>query len=167
MAQLLCRTLFLALAAMAGSACSKDSPAAPSRTPAPNPPSPGTPALPPLSEGPYSLLVTAAGASAGCEITERGVPFSGRAPQAAGWFEQEVMLRDGPGGWSIAPEPNNGLTTTLSLRVTGASWPASPVVTGTLAGRSDQRSYDGPGIDAGERDRPASFTGAVLNPGVL
>jgi hypothetical protein len=156
------------LGALGVSACSSDSPSAPSRNPSPNAPSPGpAPALPPLAEGRYSLLVTAAGPSMGCEITEVGVPLGGRTPVATGWFEQEVVLRQGPDGWSIAPEPNNGLTTTQALRVTGASWPASPVVTGSLAGRSDQRSYDGPMIDAGERDRPASFVGAVLNPGSL
>lgn len=163
MAQLPCRIVFLALAAAAASACSNDSPSAPSRNPSPNDPSPGpAPALPPLAAGRYSLLVTAAGPSMGCEITEVGVPLGGRTPVATGWFQQEVVLRQGPDGWSIAPEPDNGLTMTLALRVTGASWPASPVVTGTLAGQSDQRAYDGPALDAGERERAASFTGAVL-----
>jgi hypothetical protein len=46
--------------------------------------------------------------------------------------------------------------------VNGAAWPASPAVTGTLAGRSDQRAYDGPAIDAGAQDRPAAFTGFVM-----
>lgn len=168
MAQLPCRILFLALAAAAASACS-DSPAAPSRNPSPNGPSPGpgpAPALPPLAEGRYRLVVSAAGASMGCEITAPGVPLGGLPPQPAGGFAQEVLLRHGPDGWSIGPESSTGLTT-LVLRVTGASWPASPVVTGSLAGRSDQRAYDGPAIDAGEGGQPASFVGAVLNPGSL
>jgi hypothetical protein len=35
-----------------------------------------------------------------------------------------------------------------------------------LSGQSDQRAYDGPAIDAGEQDRPAAFTGAVV-PGTI
>jgi hypothetical protein len=163
LARLFALSLLLVLAVLGVSACSTDSPSAPSRNPSPNTPSPGpAPTLPPLAEGRYSLLVTAAGPSMGCEITEVGVPLGGRPPVATGWFEQEVVLRQGPDGWSIAPEPDNGLTTTLTLRVTGTSWPASPVVTGRLAGRSDQRAYDGPALDAGEREEAASFTGAVL-----
>ena len=164
MARLFAPSLVLVLAAVGAAACSNDSPSAPSRNPSPGPaplPTP-TPSLPPLAEGRYSLVLTAAGAPMGCEITAVGVPLGGRAPIAAGWFSQEVVLREGPDGWSIAPELDNGFSTTLSLRVTGASWPASPVVTGRLAGRSDQRAYDGPAIDAGERERAASFTGAVL-----
>jgi hypothetical protein len=162
MAQLPCRIVFLALAAVAASACANDSPSAPSRNPTPTDPSPRpAPALPPLAEGRYRLVLTAAGASMGCEIRSAGIPLGGLPPLAAGGFSQDVLLRHGLDGWSIAPESTGGLTT-LTLRVTGASWPASPVVTGSLAGQSDQRAYDGPAIDAGERDRPASFTGAVL-----
>ena len=158
----------LLVSALGVSACSTDSPSAPSRNPSPTPPSPSpAPSLPPLAEGPYHLVLTAAGASMGCEIRTAGIPLGGLPPQPTGWFSQDVVLRQGPDGWSIGPEPDNGLTMTLRLRVTGASWPASPVVTGTLAGQSDQRSYDGPAIDAGERDRPAAFNGAVLPVPVL
>jgi hypothetical protein len=160
MAQLLCRSLFL-LALAAASACSTDSPAAPSRQPSPEGPAP---TLPPLAEGRYQLHVSALGSSMGCEITAAGVPLGGLPPIAGGSFDQDVQLRQGQGGWTIAPDSVDGRTT-LALVVNGASWPASPVVTGTLAGASDQRAYDGPALDAGERDRPAAFTGAVV-PGV-
>lgn len=166
MAQLLCRLLLVAVTAVAVSACSDDSPSAPSRNPSPNGPSPRpTPTLPPLAEGRYHLVVTAAGTSTGCEIRTAGIPLGGLLPVAAGWFSQDVLLRQGPDGWAIAPESNNGLTT-LTLRVNGSSWPQSPIVTGSLAGRSDQRAYDGPAIDAGEGERPAPFSGAVV-PGTI
>lgn len=167
MARLFASSVLLVCTALGLSACSADSPSAPSRNPSPNAPSPTpAPALPPLAEGRYHLVLTAAGASMGCEIRTAGIPLGGLPPTAAGGFSQDVQLRQDPGGWSIGPESGGG-STTLMLRVTGASWPASPVVTGTLAGRSDQRSYDGPAIDAGERDRPAAFTGAVLPVPVL
>ena len=102
----------------------------------------------------------------GCEITVTGVPLGGLPPIAAGAFEQEVRLRQGPAGWTIAPGSGDGQTT-LALVVSGASWPASPVVTGVLSGRSDQRAYDGPALEAGQRDRPAAFTGAVVPGAVL
>lgn len=161
------RSLLLALVVVAVSACSADSPSGPSRNPLPGPPSPApTPTLPPLAEGRYRLVVTAAGASMGCEIRTAGIPLGGLPPLAAGGFSQDALLRHGLDGWSIAPESSGGRTT-LTLRVTGASWPASPVVTGSLAGRSDQRAYDGPAIDAGDGERPAAFTGAVVPGPVL
>ena len=162
MAQLLGRFLFLVAIVAAASACSNDSPAAPSRQPSPEGPAP---TLPPLAEGRYQLHVSALGSSMGCEITAAGVPLGGLPPVAGGSFDQDVQLRQGQGGWTIAPDSLDGRTT-LALVVNGASWPASPVVTGTFAGASDQRAYDGPAIDAGERDRPAAFTGAVV-PGTV
>jgi len=155
MARVLARFFLLAVAAFAVSACAADSPASPTRQPSPEGPAP---TLPPLAEGRYRLLVTAAGPSMGCEITAAGVPLGSGPAVAAGYFSQDVVLRAVPAGWVIGPESGH----TLSLSVTGASWPSSPVVTGSLAGQSDQRAYDGPAIEAGGRDRPATFTGAVV-----
>jgi hypothetical protein len=154
------RLLLLLVVAATGAAVAAcdDSPASPS--PRPSSQGPGA-TLPAVSEGGYRLLVTAAGASMGCEISEAGVPLGPQAPAAAGYFSQDVQLRTTPNGWSISPE-RTGVDTTLTLVVNGATWPESPAVTGTLAGRSDQRAYDGPAIDAGGQDRPAAFTGFVV-----
>jgi hypothetical protein len=162
MARLLARFLFVAVSAFTAAACSSDSPSSPSRQPAPERPAPS---FPPLAEGRYRLHVSALGSSMGCEITAAGVPLGGLPPVAGGSFAQDVQLRQGQGGWTIAPDSVDGRTT-LALLVNDGSWPASPVVTGIFAGQSDQRAYDGPAIDAGERDRPTAFTVAVM-PGTV
>jgi hypothetical protein len=161
MAQWLCRVL-LVVATAAASACSADSPASPSPQPSPAGPAP---TFPPLAEGRYRLHVSALGSSMGCEITAAGVPLGGLPPIAGGSFEQNVRLRQTQGVWTIAPDTSDARTT-LALVLNGASWPASPVVTGTLAGLSDQRAYDGPALEAGDGNRPAAFTGAVV-PGTV
>ncbi|MEO5821346.1 MAG: hypothetical protein ABIT71_12655 [Vicinamibacteraceae bacterium] len=158
MAQLIGRFLMLVLTVAAVGACADDSPASPSRTPTPERPAP---TLPPLAEGRYRLLVTALGTTMGCEVTTPGVPLGGIPPVAAGYFSQEVTLRSVPTGWAIGPESSDARTT-LTLAVTGASWPDTPVVTGVLAGQADQRAYDGPALDAGDLERPSAFTGAVV-----
>jgi hypothetical protein len=151
MARSLTRLAFLALAALVVTACSHDSPSAPSRPPT-------TTALPPIAEGRYLLRVTATGAAMGCEIAVPGV-LGGTPLPAAGYFAQGVTLREAAGAWSITPDAAGA---TLELRVDGSGWPSTPRVTGSLRGQSDQRAYDGPGIDAGETGRPASFDGAVV-----
>jgi hypothetical protein len=153
------RFLFLVLiapAAAATSGCAGDSPAAPSPQPPPEAPSP---TLPPLAEGPYRLIVRAVGPSTGCQVLEPGL--RGVLPsQPGGYFGQDVELRADASGWSIAPT-RRGPETTLNLAVTRASWPDSLAVTGVLSGESDQRAYDGPAIDVGDRNRPAAFIGTV------
>jgi hypothetical protein len=153
------RFLFVVLIAPAAAAsgCAGDSPAAPSRQPPPDAPSP---TLPPLAEGPYRLLVRAVGPSAGCQVTEAGVPLGGPTLPPAGYFSQDVELRADASGWSITPT-RRGPETTLNLAVTRASWPDSLAVTGVLSGESDQRAYDGPAIEVGDRNRPAAFIGTV------
>lgn len=158
MTRLLARCLFAVLAACLAAACSSDSPTSPTKQPPPDPP---TRSLPQLAEGRYRLLVSAAGPSMGCEIIVPGVGLGGVLPLAAGSLMQDVQLRQVNGAWTIAPDSSD-VRTTLALVVSGGSWPASPVVTGTFAGQVDQRAYDGPAFDAGERDRPAAFTGAVI-----
>src|SRR5688500_12912447 len=137
-ARLLARIL-VAVTVVAASACGNDSPSAPSRRPSDT--------LPPIAEGRYRLLVTAVGASMGCEITAPGVALPGGAPlPAAGYFSQDVRLREESGGYTIRPEHTWDDRTTLELRVDASSWPSSPRVAGTLAGRSDQRAFDGPAL---------------------
>lgn len=61
----------------------------------------------------------------GCEIIVAGVPQFRPLP-AAGYFPQDVLLREEAGAYAIHPERGADGRTTLELRLDAADWPSSP-----------------------------------------